>query len=105
MDNTIYNFGAFILPLITNAVVLYFALAGYRRTKQRMFGVWLVVAILGFIDILALYELHGSKSVTDNHALWLFWSLESIVAGLLGTFGIILLMRYALSHTTKLPDA
>jgi len=105
MDNTIYNFGAFVLPVITNTVVLYFALAGYRRTKHRMFGVWVVVSILGFIDILALYGLRDSKSPSDHHALWLFWSLESIVAGLFATYGIILLMRYALSHTTKIQHA
>src|SRR5438552_2920505 len=104
-DNAIFSFGAFVLPLITNVIVLYYALIGYRRTKQPVFGVWILTSILGFIAVFALLGLRGSQSSLEHHGLWLFWSLDSILAGICATYGIILLMHHVLQHTTKMPDA
>ena len=105
MDNIIYNLGAFLLPLATNVIVLVYSFIGYHRTKRPVFAVWIAACVLSLVGVFALYGLKDSKSPVDNHGLWIFWSLDYIVAAILGTYGVISLMRHALSHTTTKPDA
>ena len=105
MDNMIYNFGAFLLPLVTNVIVLVYSFIGYQRTKRSVFGIWIAASVLSLVGVFALYGLRHSKSSVEQHGLWIFWSLDYSVAVLLGTYGIILLMRHVLSQSTAKPDA
>ena len=53
MDNAIYTMGAFTLPLITNVLVLVYAFIGFRRTRQGVFLLWLLISVLGFVATFA----------------------------------------------------
>jgi len=105
MDNAIHTFGAFVLPIVTNFIVLFYSSVAYRRSKRTVFAVWIAASVLSLVSILALYGLRNSKSSVEQHGLWLFWSLDYIVAAIIGTYGIILLMRHVLSQTTIKPHA
>jgi hypothetical protein len=101
LDNAIYALGAFVLPFFTNALVLLYSWAAYKRTKHHIFAIWIVTCVLGLIGTFALYGLRHSKSSTENHGLWIFWSVDCIISGLLGTIGVVLTMREVLHHETK----
>jgi hypothetical protein len=105
MDNAIHTLGAFILPLVTNVIVLVYSFVGYKRTKRAVFTVWIVACTLSLIGVFALYGLRDAKSSIEHHGLWLFWAFDSMVVGIIGTFGVILLMRDILSSKIAKPDA
>ena len=93
LDRAIYVFGAYLLPTITNLIVLIYACAGFLRTKKPAFLLLIVACALSLVAVFALYVLRESGSPTENHALWLFWALDNLVMCVVGTVALLMLMR------------
>ncbi len=91
-----------MILLAADALILYFALSAYWRTKLRVFGFVIIASVVAFIQVVVV-ETHDTSrlSAADYDSFMLVWRISYIITVILSTTATIMLIRHILHRATQ----
>jgi hypothetical protein len=98
------NIANFLVAFGVNAVVLYFSLVAYRRTKMLAFACLIGSCALAILQTVAAHTLGMFLSILEHSNFEMFqvcYRTVEIVRIVLGAAGTVMLVRYLLTGVQK----